>query len=358
MLEDGLKLQGLSRKQTERMLKRIRSQIVAVDYNTWFAIPTLKQHQGQKDHGRPNPLYARFQPAGHILGSAYIEIKLPNNEVVVYSGDLGPKHTPLLPDPKPPERADYLFIESTYGDKTHESVESRAKRLTEIINRSLQDGGTILIPAFSVGRTQELLFDIEQLVYQHKIDADIPIILDSPMASKVTRSYRHFKQLWGHEAKTRLEQHRHPLAFEQCITIEDYRTHQRLVNRLASTGEAAIVVAASGMCQGGRIMDYLKALLPDKRTDVIFAGYQADGTLGSELQVGKNQVEIDGQVIKVNAQLHTMSGYSAHADREDLLTFIQGIKTKPKQVHLVHGDPKTKSAFAQALRKQHIGVVE
>lgn len=358
MLEDGLKLQGLIRKQTERVLKRIRTQIVAIDYNTWFEIPSPKQHHEQKDHGRPNALYARFQPAGHILGSAYIELKLPNNEIVVYSGDLGPKHTPLLPDPKPPERADYLFIESTYGDKKHESVDSRAKRLTEIINRSLQDGGTILIPAFSVGRTQELLFDIEQLIYQHKIDADIPIILDSPMASKVTRSYRHFKQLWGNEAKARLEQHRHPLAFDQCITIEDYKTHQRLVNRLSSTGEAAIVVAASGMCQGGRIMGYLKALLPDKRTDVIFAGYQANGTLGAHLQEGKNLVDIDGEEVTVNAELHTMSGYSAHADREDLLAFIQGIKTKPKQVHLVHGDPKAKADFASRVNALNIKVIE
>ena len=353
MLSDGLKIQGLNNRQTERVLRKVKRMVIACEYNEWIAIPTPFKSDVQlkngKDHGRPNTLYARFQPAGHILGSAYIEVKLPNQEVIVFSGDLGPSHTPLLPDPLSPERADYLFIESTYGDRQHDDIATRGQRLKKIIERSLRDGGTILIPAFSVGRTQELLFDIEQLIYQHDIDVSMPIVLDSPMASKVTRSYQRFKELWGNEAKAKIETHRHPLEFEQCITVEDYRTHQRLVNRLASTGEPAIVVAASGMCQGGRIMAYLKALLSDKRTDIIFAGYQADGTLGAELQSGSDEVEIEGGVVKVNAQIHTMSGYSAHADKNDLMTFIRGIPNKPKEVHLIHGVPKAKSFFATEL---------
>ncbi|WP_117233616.1 MBL fold metallo-hydrolase RNA specificity domain-containing protein [Vibrio maerlii] len=360
MLTDGLKIQGLNNRQTERVLRKVKRMVIACEYNEWIAIPTPfkmgVQLNNGKDHSRPNTLYARFQPAGHILGSAYIEVKLPNQEVIVFSGDLGPSHTPLLPDPLPPERADYLFIESTYGDRQHDDIATRGQRLKKIIERSLRDGGTILIPAFSVGRTQELLFDIEQLIYQHDIDISMPIILDSPMASKVTRSYQRFKKLWGNEAKAKLEAHRHPLEFEQCITVEDYRTHQRLVNRLASTGEPTIVVAASGMCQGGRIMAYLKALLSDKRTDVIFAGYQADGTLGAELQSGTSEVEIDGEMIKVKAQLHTMSGYSAHADKNDLMEFVCGIANKPKEIHLIHGVPKTKSYFAKELKKQGFDV--
>lgn len=291
----------------------------------------------------------RFQPAGHILGSAFVEVRLANQEVVVFSGDLGPSNTPLLPDPRSPERADYLLIETTYGDKNHDDIKTRAERLKAIIERSLEDGGAILIPAFSVGRTQELLFDIEQLIHHQQIDVSIPIILDSPMAQRVTRSYRHFKQLWGQEAKQRLELHRHPLAFEQCITVEDHRTHQRLVNRLQSTQEPAIVVAASGMCQGGRIMDYLKALLPLENTDILLAGYQAQGTLGREIQTGAMEVEIDGEEIEVKAQVHTMSGYSAHADKHDLLRFINGIADKPKQVHLIHGEPETQDKFAREL---------
>ena len=249
----------------------------------------------------------------------------------------------------PPQQADYLFIESTYGTSTHDDIATRAERLKAIIDRSLLDGGVILIPAFSIGRTQELLFDIEHLIFEHQLSADIPIILDSPMAEKVTRSYRRFKELWGQEAKQRLELKRHPLAFEQCITVDGHRMHKKIVNRLKSTGEPAIVVAASGMCQGGRIMNYLSALLPDKRTDVILAGYQAHGTLGRELQQGEKQVSIDNQHVEVKAQIHSMSGYSAHADKDDLNRFIEEITVPPKEVHLIHGDPNTQSEFAQAL---------
>lgn len=341
MLEDSLKLHmGLKRKQAKRLLQRITSLLVAKPYNQWFAIN--QQH--------PNGLYARFQPAGHILGSAYLEIQMSNHEVVVFSGDLGPSNTPLLPDPMPPEQADYLYIESTYGDSQHENIAERGERLKSIIDRSLQDGGTILIPAFSVGRTQELLFDIEQLIHARQIDITMPIILDSPMAQKVTKYYQRFKTLWSQEAKSRLQAQRHPLAFDQCITVEDYRTHMRLVNRLQSTGEPALVVAASGMCQGGRIMDYLKALLPDDRTDVILAGYQAEETLGRALQSGAMEVEIDQESVQVNAQIHTMSGYSAHADQRDLIKFIEGIEVKPKQVHLIHGEPQTQACFANQLK--------
>ncbi|KKD61327.1 metallo-beta-lactamase [Grimontia sp. AD028] len=346
MLDDSLGLQqGLKRKDRQRILKLIEALTIPVDYGSWHSV----NHQSQ--------LVAdiRFQPAGHILGSAFVEVKFPSKEVIVFSGDLGPNNTPLLPDPKPPERADVLVIESTYGDGVHESIERRAQRLKALIDRSLLDGGVILIPAFSVGRTQELLFDIEAIIatqldeFEKREWSKIPVILDSPMAAKVTDRYREFKTLWGKEAKTRLETGRHPLAFEQCITIDSHRDHQALVNRLKQTGEPAIVVAASGMCNGGRILNYLKALLPDARTDVILAGYQARGTLGRKLQRGKKQVEIDHQLIDVNAHVHTMSGYSAHADQNDLLQFIRGIKESPREVRIVHGDFDAQQALANRI---------
>ncbi|ENY8011801.1 MBL fold metallo-hydrolase RNA specificity domain-containing protein [Vibrio fluvialis] len=349
MLDDGMKLQsGFSRAQREVVLDKIDHLIEPIEYEQRFRI--------ESDSGVM--LQCQFVPAGHILGSAYLEIQLPNQEVIVFSGDLGPSNTPLLPDPVPPMHADYLVIETTYGDTHHDGVEERANKLREIIDRSLADGGTILIPAFSIGRTQELLFDIEQLVYEHQINADLPIILDSPMAQKVTESYRRFKQLWGEEAKERLEMHRPPLAFDQCVLVQDYRSHEALVNRLVSTGEASIVVAASGMCEGGRIVDYLKALLPDPRTDVIFAGFQAEGTLGRAIKQGDKVVMIEGEEVEVNAQIHVMSGYSAHADQDDLLAFIEGIDEKPKEVHLIHGEQEAKQAFAQLLRDKGYNVIE
>ncbi|MBR9789244.1 MAG: MBL fold metallo-hydrolase [Vibrionaceae bacterium] len=344
MLEDGLKLQlGLNYHQRQQVLNIIKNQLKPCDYQQWIELPDLAD--------------VRFQPAGHILGSACIEFKLLNNEVVVFSGDLGPSNTPLLPDPQSPQRADYLFIESTYGDQQHEDITTRTKRLYHIIDHALKDGGVILIPAFSVGRTQELLFDIEQLINQHDLASSLPIILDSPLAKEVTKTYRRFKTLWGREAKHRLENHRHPLAFDQCITVESHTEHKALVNRLASTDEPAIVVAASGMCEGGRIVNYLKALLPDEKNDVLFAGYQAQGTLGEAIQVGDSVVEIDAQEIQVKAQVHTISGYSAHADRSDLLKFISGIPTAPKVIHLIHGEEDAQQALGKELEGKGFKVV-
>jgi metallo-beta-lactamase family protein len=344
MLEDGLKLQlGLNYHQRQQVLNIIKKQLKPCEYQQWI---DLTHHT-----------YLRFQPAGHILGSAYVEFKLPNDEIVVFSGDLGPSNTPLLPDPQSPQRADYLFIESTYGDKQHEDIATRTQRLKNIIDHALKDGGVILIPAFSVGRTQELLFDIEQLINQHDLAASLPIILDSPLAKEVTKTYRRFKTLWGQEAKHRLENQRHPLAFDQCITVENHTEHKALVNRLASTDEPAIVVAASGMCERGRIVNYLKALLPEKKNDVLFAGYQAQGTLGEAIQAGNSEVEIDAKEIQVNAQIHTISGYSAHADKSDLLKFVTGIPTPPKVVHLIHGEEEAKRELGKVLEEKGYKVV-
>ncbi|OEF29488.1 MBL fold metallo-hydrolase RNA specificity domain-containing protein [Vibrio rumoiensis] len=351
MLDDGLRLQlGLNAKQRKQVLARITKLIEPIKYHQWLDLKCdIDSHLA----------YIRFSPAGHILGSAYVEIQLPNKEIIVFSGDLGPRNTPLLPDPVSPQQADYLVIETTYGDQSHDNVATRSQRLEAIVKRSLRDGGVILIPAFSVGRTQEILFDIERLI-AHSIESKttsddfwqtLPIILDSPLALKVTKEYKHFKQLWNEECLVGDEHQRHPLSFEQLITIDSHKEHQKLINRLSSTNEAAIVVAASGMCNGGRIMNYLTALLPEKRTDLILAGYQANGTLGRKIQQGNHTIYINEMPVAVHAQVHTMSGYSAHADQDDLLAFIKGIPTPPKTVFLIHGESDTKEAFKEKLTK-------
>ncbi len=338
MLDDGLAIEGVSQVNRQKVLTKLKSLCKPIPYAKWFTV---------------NNIEVRFQPAGHILGSAYIEIKLPNKEVVVFSGDLGPNNTPLLADPIPPKRADYLFLESTYGNKTHQSITARKERLAEIIDRSLKDGGAILIPAFSVGRTQELLYDIETIIHEHSMPKTLPVIIDSPMANKITASYQEFKNLWSQEAKQKISTGRHPLAFDQCVTIDNHKQHQRIVNRLASTNEPAIVVAASGMCTGGRILNYLQALLPNPQTDVLFSGYQANGTLGSKLSTIPCQVEINQQLVPVRAHIHTLSGYSAHADKQDLLNFVANIQSPIKQLHLIHGVKEVKSTFKQELKKLH-----
>ncbi|PTC02966.1 MBL fold hydrolase [Vibrio mediterranei] len=343
MLEDGLKLQlGISQVQRTRLLALIKRHIKPVRYDEWVPIKSVDKRYFS---------YIRFQPAGHILGSAYVEVKLPNSEIVVFSGDLGPDNTPLLPDPKPPKRADYLFLESTYGDNNHEDVKTRSRRLLEIIQRSVSDGGVILIPSFSIGRTQELLFDIEMLLSQHQLSERLPIIIDSPLAAKVTNTYRRYRKLWSKEAQEKVLLGRRPLSFDQCIVVESHHEHTKIVNRLRVTGEPAIVIAASGMCQGGRIVNYLHALLSDKRTDVVFCGYQATGTLGRDIQAGRPFVTIDEQRVKVNAKVHSMSGYSAHADQQDLLAFVAGCSSRLKQVHLIHGETSGKTELVNRLRQ-------
>ncbi|QUJ68220.1 MBL fold metallo-hydrolase [Photobacterium sp. GJ3] len=349
MLEDGLKLQlGLSDEKCEAFIRLVRSQLKPVPFDC--------RAQIMLPDGQDVSLV--FRQAGHILGSAYLEFTLPDRQKIVFSGDLGPSQTPLLVDPVSPAHADVLVLESTYGDKRHPGVENREQVLKAIVEQSLQDGGAILIPAFSLGRTQEVLFDLENIVVQEQAKIGgrsqwpaLPIVLDSPLAMKITQTYQGFKRLWTQEAKARVHSGRHPLDFEQCTQIDSHEDHIGLVNRLKASGEPAVIIAASGMCSGGRIMNYLEALLPDPRTDVVLIGYQARGTLGRELQNGANEVIIQNQRIEVKARVHTMTGYSAHADQNDLLRFVRGIENGPREIRLVHGDRPAQEALARRLSK-------
>ncbi|PSU33186.1 MBL fold metallo-hydrolase RNA specificity domain-containing protein [Photobacterium lutimaris] len=355
MLDDGLKIQlNLNKAQRSQFLQLCKSLLRPVPFDC--QAPVILPNGDR--------LVIYFRQAGHILGSAYVEVVLPDSQVVVFSGDLGPSNTPLLVDPVSPVRADVLVLESTYGNRQHQRHTERSENLKQIIDQSLLDGGAILIPAFSVGRTQELLFDIESLIaetFSPSLQADsdrsrwreLPIILDSPLADDVTKQYEMFYRLWEKEAIARKNIGRHPLSFDQCITVDSHQQHQSIVNRLSSTKEPAVVVAASGMCSGGRIVNYLEALLPEPCTDVVMVGYQAKGTLGYALSRGQKRVEINGKTIDVKAKIHNLSGYSAHADQSDLVKFVANIEQGPKKIHLVHGDYRAQHELAQVLQSRH-----
>ncbi|KAA6183298.1 MBL fold metallo-hydrolase [Thiohalocapsa marina] len=356
VLEDALKV-GFTRdaRLIERVLAVLRQRIRALPYGQWHEVVA----------GEPG-LRIRLQPAGHILGSAYVECDLHETGTetrVVFSGDLGAPHTPLLPDPQAPERADILVLESTYGDRCHEDRETRAVHLRQTVEHALSNRGTVLIPAFSIGRTQELLYELEGLIHQHQgepvMDAhgerltwdDVQIVLDSPLAADFTAGYRRLRALWDAEAKRRVAEGRHPLAFEQLVTVDAHSDHARMVNYLAHSGHPAIVIAASGMCAGGRVVNYLKAMLEDPRHDILFVGYQAAGTPGRDIQrygPRGGYVMLDGRRYDTRAQVHTLSGYSAHADQQDLLRFIGDIPRPPREVRLVHGDAGAKRALKAA----------
>ena len=281
---------------------------------------------------------------------------------MVFSGDLGPRNTPLLKEARPPEKADVLLIESTYGDKLHESRSQRIGKLKNVIETAVEDKGVVLIPAFSIGRTQELLYEIEQIISDNaesELWQAIEVIVDSPLAAKFTEVYQKLKKFWDTEAKERIEQGRHPLSFESMLTIDSHEEHVQTVEYLARTARPTIVLAASGMCTGGRVVNYLKALIEDKRTDILFVGYQAIGTTGRVIQKygpGNGYVDIENRRYRINAKVHTIGGYSAHADQNDLLAFVEGIDRKPDEIRLIHGDDDAKIKLRGILRQKFSGI--
>ena len=330
----------------ERVLEQLTNMLVPCDYDQ-----NIKISLGDQDG------ILRFRIAGHILGSAFVEMHLAGKSIT-FSGDLGCKNTPLLPDVAKHSGSDYLLIESTYGDHLHESRLNRHQALRRAVDKTIRNQGTTIIPAFSIGRTQELIYEFEQIFteVQPKGWSRLPVVVDSPLANRFTRIYRQFKQDWDREAKALLEKGSKPLSFDNLVTIDEFQDHVTLLDRLKQRGESAIVIAASGMCEGGRVVDLLRELLPDERTDVLFVGYQAEGTLGRELLSRPKCVEIDGEQVPVNASINRIGGYSAHADQSELLDFIGSSKRLPKHVRIIHGEPTQQRAFAQIVASTYPSV--
>ncbi|MTJ02260.1 MBL fold metallo-hydrolase RNA specificity domain-containing protein [Idiomarina piscisalsi] len=365
VIEDALKV-GLTSNADiiNAVVARLQRQLQPVEYDAWSELPTDFSTERFK---------LRFRQAGHILGSSYVELEnVSNHYRVVFSGDLGCKNTPLLPDPTPLERADWLFLESTYGDKNHESRLDREQRLKSVVERCVENKGTILIPAFSIGRTQELLYELEDIIHRAREEetktgvADpvwhkMTVILDSPLAAQFTKQYRAMKALWDDEALARVEEDRHPLNFDRLMTVDGHSEHERVVNYLKSSGDPCIVIAASGMCTGGRMLNYLRALLPDPRTDVLFVGYQAAGTPGRDIQTygpRGGYVDLDHERVYIKAGIYTLGGYSAHADQQELLDFIDATEEPVKRIRLIHGEPDARAALAEKIRDRYGVVVD
>ncbi len=352
VIEDALAI-GFTRDRQliRRFLGLLAEHTVALPYGHRVAVPDTGFTLGLK-------------PAGHIIGSAYLEIDAGPGRTaprVLFSGDLGPPHTPLLPAPHPPYRADALVLESTYGDRLHEGRKSRRERLQAVIGHALEDRGVVVIPAFSIGRTQELLYELEHIIHRQGDRPAAPglpwnaleVIVDSPLAARFTAGYRELRAFWDAEAKRRIGAGRHPLAFEQLTTIDSHDDHRRAVEYLQRSARPTVVIAGSGMCSGGRVVNYLKALLGDRRTDVLFVGYQAHGTPGRAIQQYGPRggwVELDGERFDIRARVHTLPGYSAHADQKNLVDFAAHMRRPPSLIRLVHGEAEAKRALAEALR--------
>lgn len=289
---------------------------------------------------------ARFSFAGHILGSSHITLE-DDRRRVVFSGDVGRWDVPVLKDPEPPEPADLLLLESTYGDRTHEVGAGIAEQLAEVVDRLVAREGVMVIPAFSIGRTQEILYRLRELEDVGRIPG-LPVYLDSPMAITATEIYgRHLEEhdLEMEQLSAAGAQPLEPDRLEITRTVEE----SKLLNALDGP---AIIVSASGMATGGRVVHHLKRRLPQRRDMVVFVGFQAAGTRGRSLVDGASRVKIHGSWVPVRAEVLRIEAFSAHADREELIRWVSAAAELPRRIALVHGEPQGRAALADVLRSR------
>ncbi|HZN54168.1 MAG TPA: MBL fold metallo-hydrolase [Candidatus Polarisedimenticolaceae bacterium] len=291
-----------------------------------------------------------YRAAGHIIGAAMIEVRLSGRDgerVVVFSGDLGRPAQPILPDPEAMPPCDHLVLESTYGDREHPREDAK-EHLGRIVNETVRRGGTVLIPAFAVGRTQHVMYLLCELRRSGVLAEDVPIYVDSPMAIEANRIVVRHTEAQDDEMRDAAAQGRDLLGMRSvrfATTVEESKA-------LNNISYPAIIVSASGMAEGGRILHHLAFKLSDHRSTVLFVGFQAAGTRGRALQDGRETVKIYGREIPVRARIETLDGLSAHADRTEILAWLKAATTRPGRVHLVHGEPQARDALAEAIRER------
>ena len=296
-----------------------------------------------------------FNDAGHILGSAITELWVKEEDresKIVFSGDLGVMERPILRNPVKIKKADYLIMETTYGNRLHPDNSLDVKKLMDIIRKTKKRGGTTVIPAFAVGRTQELIYELNR-VYDsdseyHKDFEDLIVYIDSPMATTATEVFKKNAQVFDEETKDYITKGDNPLEFEN---LQFTRSSQESM-MLNSDSSPKVIISASGMCEAGRIRHHLKHNLWDPRNSIVFVGYQAEGTLGRLLLDGASEITLFNETIECKAEIHNLEGFSGHADRDGLLDWLKGFEKQPKQIFLVHGEMESKEDFAKTVKEQ------
>ena len=304
-------------------------------------------------------IQVRFNDAGHMLGSAIIEVWITENgkrEKVVFTGDLGNNDIPLLSPPTMISDADYLVMESTYGNRLHMRNDDKAKMFIDIVYETLEKGGTVVIPSFAVGRTQEILFELnrikevehsEEFYKKYQRLMSVPVYVDSPLAISATEVFKENMNLFNEETQEIINEGDNPLEFDG---LRFTRTADES-KELNAREESSIIISASGMCEVGRIKHHLKHHLWDPNSTILFVGYQAPGTLGRKLVDGDKKVKIFGEEIAVNARVEYIEGYSGHADQEWLMNFVYSFTNPPKHIFLVHGEPEGQIELSKKLEE-------
>lgn len=311
-------------------------------YTKLDAIRSLEQFQGCDFHQsyQINDHFSlQFNRAGHILGAATLHIK-DSTTSILFSGDLGRPHDPVMRPPEVPQAADYLVVESTYGNRTHETNDPKTM-LGEIINRTIKRGGTIIIPAFAVGRVQTILYFIHQLKVEKTIP-DIPVFLDSPMATNATELFCLYSQ-------------------EHRLTSSDCQKVYSPINYIHTVSESQeldikpmpkIIVSASGMATGGRVLHHIKAFANDQRNTILFTGFQAGGTRGDRMIKGESEIKLLGKTIHIKAEVKALNNLSAHADKHEIVAWLKNFHKPPKKVFITHGEPNAALALKQHIEKE------
>ena len=293
-------------------------------------------------------IHVRFNDAGHMLGSSIIEVWVNENgkdEKAVFSGDIGNNDIPLLSEPTMIADCDYLVMESTYGNRLHMRNETKAETFLKIVSETIEGGGNVIIPSFAVGRTQEILYELdkiketksndEEFLKKYELLENTPVYVDSPLAISATEVFKENMELFDEETRAEIEKGDNPLEFDGL----HFTTTADESKALNESNIPSIIISASGMCEVGRIKHHLKHNLWNPNNTILFVGYQAPGTLGYKIVNGEKNVRIFGEEITVNARIEYIEGYSGHADQEWLLNFIYSFITKPKHIFLVHGEP-------------------
>ncbi|THB79946.1 MAG: MBL fold metallo-hydrolase [Desulfobulbaceae bacterium] len=291
----------------------------------------------------------RLRDAGHVIGSSIVEVFITTvdegEKKLVFSGDLGQWDVPIIEDPTFIWNADYVWIESTYGDRAHHKAGPRKELLFEHVLSTYKKGGKLLIPCFALERTQELLYTLSELISERDNFPPINVYLDSPLAIKITEVFKQHPNLYDEEARARTDK---PFDFPALICTPSV-DESRKANALE---EPAIIIAGSGMCTAGRIRHHLKHSIWDPRTTLLFVGYQAPGTLGRLLLDGVDEIKMMGMRLVVKADIERIGSFSAHADRDELTGWLQAFKKRPEKVFLIHGEQDTLEAFSQSLTEQ------
>ena len=303
-------------------------------------------------------ILATYVDAGHILGSAIIRLRIREDDagaerVIVFSGDLGRPGTPILRDPTPVTGADYVLVESTYGGREHEPEAEAIRVLAETIRMVADADGVLLVPSFAIGRTQEVVWELDRLIERGEIPL-LPLYLDSPMASKASDVYRRHPDDYDEETAKLLRDGASPLDYPKQFIVNNMKESEAI----ARAPRPYMIVASNGMLTGGRVVGHLRNLIDDPKATILFVGYQGEGTLGAHLQAGAKEVKLDGQVRSVHCQVRSISGFSAHADEGELLEWLghfiagkhPGDPGYPRRVFLVHGDPEAQVAMEPKVR--------